>query len=86
MSGCAELLHNIQYSLHNCCNNKNYYNFNPKENKQINIHNCGEIQNFEKTLQSTKTKLRIKKSIIIPHSYYSIEYNVNEKMVTIDKA
>jgi hypothetical protein len=76
---CEELLKNIQKSLHKCNNNKK----NIEINEIINFQECNNIQDWYKTVkESTKLNLELKNPILKEN--YSIEYNVDKRLIIIE--
>uniref|UniRef100_A0A6C0HVM8 Uncharacterized protein n=1 Tax=viral metagenome TaxID=1070528 RepID=A0A6C0HVM8_9ZZZZ len=77
-NSCEELLKNIQKCLHKCNSNKKIIEIEDI----INFQECNNIQDWYKTVkESTKLKIYLKKSIL--KEKYSIEYNVNKRLITI---
>lgn len=78
-NNCEDLLKNIQKSLHKCNNNKK----NIEINEIINFQECNNIQDWYKTVkESTKLNLELKNQIL--KGNYSIEYNVDKRLITIE--
>ena len=73
---CNQLLENIQRSLHLCCNNKTEY----ETPRTIHVDKCEDIQYYFKSFHATKTELIVPRVI---HSTYSVEYNVQTKILEI---
>jgi len=81
---CDEILLKLQASLHQCKDNKQIYQYNKMENP-ININLCSNIQKYKQGLVATNTTLEVKEPIIRPNKQYSIEYNVINRILMIDK-
>jgi hypothetical protein len=78
-NSCEELLKNIQKSLHKCNSNKKIIEIEDI----INFQECNNIHDWYKTVkESTKLKINLKRSIL--KEKYSIEYNVDKRMITIE--
>jgi hypothetical protein len=78
-NNCEELLNNIQKSLHKCNNNKKIIEIE----EIINFKECSNISEWYKIVkESTKLKIDLKKPIL--KEKYSIEYDVNKRLITID--
>jgi len=78
-NSCEELLKNIQKSLHKCNSNKKIIEIE----EIINFKECINISDWYKTVkESTKLKIDLKKSIL--KEKYSIEYDVNKRLIIID--
>ena len=76
---CDVLLKNIQKSLHKCNNNKKIVEIE----EIINFQDCDNIQDWYRTVkESTKLKIDLKKPIL--KEKYSIEYNVEKRLITIE--
>jgi hypothetical protein len=80
---CDEILSQLQLSLQRCKNNKEIYTYVGSE--LIDITTCTNITSYKTSLIATKTTLDIKVPIIKPCVSYYIEYNVNNRYITIDK-
>lgn len=80
---CDEILSQLQLSLHRCKNNKEIYNY--FGSSSVDITMCSNIKSYKTSLIATKTSLDIKVSIVEPDTHYCIEYDVNNRRITMDK-
>jgi len=74
---CDEVLENIKNSLMVCKNNKMIY----LSQQPININSCENIIQFQKSLHATKTKIEV--NTFTKVSQYSIEYNVQDRVIEL---
>lgn len=81
---CDEILLKLQASLHQCKNNKQVYQYNKMEDP-ININLCSNIQKYKQGLLLTHTTLDIIEPMIRHNKQYSIEYNVVNRKLIVDK-